>query len=293
MDGDGGRRRDDDRRDVDDDDPLLVSLLDGTVCAVDRDTGETVWSFSSGGPLVRASGGGGDGGGGRDPAIDDGDDDDDDDADAIRGRPRGARPATVFPGVDGSLYSLSHRRRRDRDGGESEVGGAQSHVQRVVTRLPITARQLVDASPSATRDGAVVIGKRTSVVFALDAKSGTLLRTFGADGTVVRASASASSGGNAEEEEDDDDDAFTLEIPAASEGEEEEFDGAVYVGRTEFAVRSVDALTGVERWNVTYGELRPLLRRGGAGPGPGPGPAGGWLFRCVLYTGPHTAAFAW
>ena len=46
-------------RDVDDDDPLLVSLLDGTVCAVDRDTGETVWSFSSGGPLVRASGGGG------------------------------------------------------------------------------------------------------------------------------------------------------------------------------------------------------------------------------------------
>ena len=34
--------------------PLLVSLLDGTVQAVDRATGEAMWSFSSGSPLVRA-----------------------------------------------------------------------------------------------------------------------------------------------------------------------------------------------------------------------------------------------
>ena len=31
-----------------------MSLLDGTVRAVDRSSGETLWTFSSGGPLVQA-----------------------------------------------------------------------------------------------------------------------------------------------------------------------------------------------------------------------------------------------
>ena len=34
----------------------------------------------------------------------------------------------------------------------------------------------------------------------------------------------------------------------------------IYVGRTEYVVRSVDAETGEERWNVTHGELRSLSR---------------------------------
>ena len=155
-------------------DPLLVSLLDGTVQALDRRTGETLWTFSSGGPLVRAH---------ADraaPAFPDAADDDDDD-DAARGGGFGfggpasasagggsaSRPATVFPGVDGSLFALAD--------------------DSVVTRLPVTAAQLVEASPSMTRDGALVVGGRSSLVFALDAKTGALLKTVDADGVTTHA----------------------------------------------------------------------------------------------------------
>ena len=110
-------------------DPLLVSLLDGTVQALDRRTGETLWTFSSGGPLVRAH---------ADraaPAFPDAADDDDDaaargggfgfggPASASAGGGSASRPATVFPGVDGSLFALAD--------------------DSVVTRLPVTAAQLV------------------------------------------------------------------------------------------------------------------------------------------------------
>ncbi len=36
--------------------PLLVSLLDGKVVAVDRDTGRQLWTFDSGPPLLSVSG---------------------------------------------------------------------------------------------------------------------------------------------------------------------------------------------------------------------------------------------
>jgi hypothetical protein len=44
-----------------------------------------------------------------------------------------------------------------------------------VTKLPVTARQLVEASPSITKDGAVVMGTRRSTVFALDPRRGRAL----------------------------------------------------------------------------------------------------------------------
>ena len=218
--------------------PLLVSLLDGTVQAVDRATGEAMWSFSSGGPLVRAH------------AAATVDDEDPSASSSSSGavRPARGRPSTVFPGVDGSLYTLSGG---DRDGADA-----------VVTRLPVTARQLVDASPSMTRDGAVVVGERKSVVFALSASTGALLRTFAADGTVVHGAS----------DDEDDRDAFLLGEDDR-EGIEpgDELRDAVFLGRTEYAVRSVDAATGLERWNVSYGELHPLTRAPGTGTGTGTG----------------------
>ena len=101
-------------------------------------------------------------------------------------RPARGRPSTVFPGVDGSLYTLSGG---DRDGADA-----------VVTRLPVTARQLVDASPvhDARRRGGC--GRAESVVFALSASTGALLRTFAADGTVVHGAS----------DDEDDRDAFLL-----------------------------------------------------------------------------------
>ena len=223
------------------DSPLLVSLLDGTVQAVDRATGESLWSFSSGGPLVRAH---------ARPARGAWDQRGPGDAtDAVALQPSRGGPAVVFPGVDGALYTLSS---------ESPNADSGDETKHVVARLPVTARQLVDASPSMTRDGALVLGTRTSVVFALDAERGTLLRTFTAEGVVMHAAP-----GDADGEADFD--VFALDAAAAEDASSPELLGAVFVGRTEYKVRSVDAKTGAERWNVTYGEVHPLTNPGPRG----------------------------
>lgn len=207
-----------------------MSLLDGTVRAVDRSSGETLWTFSSGGPLVQAHrsvSDGPDGGGGV----------------AIRGRTN----PTVFPGVDGSLYAYG--------GGDGSGSGGGD-----VSRLPVTARQLVEASPSVTRDGGVVMGTRRSVVFAVDKRTGELLRSFDTDGTVVH-------GGN--------DEGFFLSNESPTEDPTpNDVNEAFYIGRTEYVVRSVDSSTGRERWNVTYGEVTPLTStaQGGGGRGGRGGP---------------------
>jgi hypothetical protein len=40
--------------------------------------------------------------------------------------------------------------------------------------------------------------------------------------------------------------------------EADDLAGALLLGRTEYTVRSLDAVTGAERWNVTFAELEPL-----------------------------------
>ena len=220
--------------------PLLVSLLDGTVHAVDPATGESLWSFSSGGPLVRAH---------ARPTRGEWDRPPGDAPDAVALRPTRGGPAVVFPGVDGALYALSSESPNALTGDETKAA---------VARLPVTARQLVDASPSMTRDGALVLGTRTSVVFALDAERGVLLRTFTAEGVVMHASP-------ADTDADADVRVFALDAAAAEDAASPELAGAVFVGRTEYKVRSVDATTGAERWNVTYSEVHPLTAPGPRG----------------------------
>ena len=209
-------------------------MLDGTVRAVDRSSGETLWTFSSGGPLVQAH---------RSGVVD-----------ASRGGSRGVAihertNPTVFPGVDGSLYAYSFAGDGFGSGGAGEV-----------SRLPVTARQLVEASPSVTRDGGVVMGTRRSVVFAVDRRTGELLRSFDTDGTVVHG--------------ENDEGFFLSNDPKLTSGDDDaklSSDDAFYVGRTEYVVRSVDSSTGRERWNVTYGEVTPLTStewgKGGGGRG--------------------------
>ena len=163
---------------------------------------------------------------------------------AIRGRTN----PTVFPGIDGSLYAYAV----DEASADGSGSGA---LHGEVSRLPVTARQLVEASPSVTRDGGVVMGTRRSVVFAVDRRTGELLRSFDTDGTVVH-------GGN-------DEGFFLSNDPIAAEPEPTR--DAFYIGRTEYVVRSVDSSTGQERWNVTYGEVTPLTSTEGGGGGGGGG----------------------
>lgn len=68
--------------------PLLVSLLDGSVFAIDQESGSRLWTFASGFPLVSASG-----------ATDYGKQGDS----GSRALSKSSR--TIFPGIDGALYS--------------------------------------------------------------------------------------------------------------------------------------------------------------------------------------------
>ena len=52
----------------------------------------------------------------------------------------------------------------------------------IVQRLPATIAQLVEASPSATEDGALLLGSHSSSVFVVDGKSGALLRVLSPHG---------------------------------------------------------------------------------------------------------------
>ena len=48
----------------------------------------------------------------------------------------------------------------------------------IMQRLPATIPHLVKASPSATDDGALLLGSHSSSVFVVDGKSGALLRVL-------------------------------------------------------------------------------------------------------------------
>lgn len=59
---------------------------------------------------------------------------------------------------------------------------AFTQYMHVVQRLPATIAQLVEASPSATDDGALLLGSHSSSVFVVDGKSGALLRVLSPHG---------------------------------------------------------------------------------------------------------------
>ncbi|KAK3258998.1 bifunctional endoribonuclease/protein kinase ire1 [Cymbomonas tetramitiformis] len=105
-----------------------LSLLDGTLRAVDGRNGEILWSFDSGGPLVSSWS--------LKPA----------DADAA------GTTGHVFADTDGNLYEYQRNKPQPER----------------VSKMPYNAKQLVEFTPSLTPDGVVMYGKRQTTVFALD-----------------------------------------------------------------------------------------------------------------------------
>jgi len=184
-------------------DPIVVVLtMDGHARALDARTGQMKWQFDTGGALTRAS-------------MEEWDDNE---------RTRDER--CVFPGVDGALYARAAvTRANDRSNGE---------VKRVIRRLGASAKELAERSPRATTDGGLVVGRRASAVYVLDARTGEMISVVDVDGT-------------------------TKSVREGEHGENDD-DDVVYVGRVDNVVRSVDAKSGEERWNVTHGELRVMTR---------------------------------
>ncbi|CAI5483766.1 unnamed protein product, partial [Closterium sp. Yama58-4] len=326
---------------------VLITLLDGSIRAVDSRTGEVKWTFASGQPLVSAAGpaqgAGAEGGiaegrlaegagrrgaeeserggrarhgtaerwGGGNEMDWDYEEDEDEEEDGEwgwggvrsrrengarggggggsgvsgksdgkgevgKGRGRGGGKEMVIPGVNGRLYSY-------REG----LG---------LQELPITAKELVSASPSVTRDGAtVIVGSQKSTAFLLDPVTGAVLRSFdplAPPGGGLSFSATSNDGNEqmdgplaeclkmAEEESGEvvgiDGGAGFLEGSRSSEREGAEglpqqqqqqkkkrecdrlLASSLLVLRTDYVVRAVELRSGKQRWNVSFGELSPV-----------------------------------
>ena len=191
---------------------VLVGTVDGSVSAMDGETGKPLWTFNSGTPLLSSS---------KTPVSP---------GDSEEG------PSYVIPGTDGSLFAL-----RPTSKGS---GGAPT-----LERLPSSVQDLVEASPQITIDGAVVLGARRTVVYALNPLDGSLLREFSDSPAFTEQEFQAG----------------LLGLPPADWKQldqggrsRESLAMPIYVGRTEHVVRSVDKKTGLERWNVTYAKLAHL-----------------------------------
>merc|ERR1712159_564511 len=145
--------------------------------------------------------------------------------------------SSVFPGLDGSLYVA--RRGRLSSAADIFSSGNKQTQEFSISRLPVTTKDLVEASPSVTNDGAVIVGTRKTTVFAVDAENGEIVRTY-------------------DPETDDLEDESSVR---GNDDDEEDTNGGrtiVLLGRTDYAVKSIDAVTGKVRWNVTHGDLRPV-----------------------------------
>ncbi len=209
---------------------LLVATLDGSVSAVDARSGQFLWSFDTGSALVHASSSSSSS---SSSSKQHGEDDDGGDGSADERR----SGSSVFPGLDGSLYVA--RRGRLSSAADIFSSGNKQTQEFSISRLPVTTKDLVEASPSVTNDGAVIVGTRKTTVFAVDAENGEIVRTY-------------------DPETDDLEDESSVR---GNDDDEEDTNGGrtiVLLGRTDYAVKSIDAVTGKVRWNVTHGDLRPV-----------------------------------
>lgn len=154
-------------------------------------------------------------------------------------------------------------------------------------RLPATVPQLVTASPSATEDGALLLGSHRSSVYVVDARSGTLLRVLRpyteqaheehhagilafvstllqCKQTPALLAISAATSWNAEAKFPHQvmlqRSVFASVLNCADEVVPAQLDltNAVLLGRQDYTVRSIDAVLGQEKWKVTYAQLDVL-----------------------------------
>eukprot|EP00878_Enallax_costatus_P018795 GHUV01019807.1.p1 GENE.GHUV01019807.1~~GHUV01019807.1.p1 ORF type:complete len:727 (+),score=262.17 GHUV01019807.1:265-2445(+) len=176
-------------------DVLLVTLLDGRVVALDHGSGQILWTFDSGAPLVAAK---------QTAALSQG--------------------MNVFPGTDGGLYAYR----------------GMKQLQPGLERLPISLPELVDAAPSLTADGSIILGRRESKVFLLDKRTGRSVSTIS----------------NAADALEDHSGALGLSL-GVSRGD------LLLLGRQDYVVRSVRVDSKAETWNATFSRM--FMMSGDAG----------------------------
>ncbi|GFR44013.1 hypothetical protein Agub_g5168 [Astrephomene gubernaculifera] len=226
---------------------LVVTLLDGRVVAVRMDSGEVMWTYDTGTPLVTAK-----------------------QAKAM------VPDLRIFPGVDGRLYLYGSAL--------ATADGSTSGTK--LERLPISLPELVAASPSVTHDGSLITGARSTEVLLLDRLTGKRLGGgaaaagagvgsgvggAGAGPGGVGAAAAAEAGeaaGAAPGPGLGADAGVGVGSPATIGLEDRALlplpdpDRVVVLGREDFVVRSIKS--GAELWNVSFSRLVNMQPQGAA-----------------------------
>ena len=238
---------------------LLISLANGFLVALDEDSGDVLWSFNTGAPLVSSNVNAQDV-----PVADTSHDSDTDtsdledtkdviDDDNVRNgdtkRSNGKNSKAVgfpnegiFPGTDGSLYTYQ---------GDPDSASPRIH------RLPVGIRELVDASPSPALDGTMLLGSQESVVFVLDAENGQVLRRIRGDevgGTASAFMSDPESLLDAAEEYEKGNLSEGGDVNGAKNKKRKVF---LTIGRKDYVVRAIHPAFG-EQWNVSYAFLQRL-----------------------------------
>lgn len=149
---------------------MLVSLLDGKLVALNRESGQQLWTLHTGPSLVSTWTA--PMGGHAEQCASDlqhaAGTTCSDDAPGIQ----------VFPGLDGTLF-MAHT----SDGSLENVQvctliDQACHRDHQPQRLPLSVQQLVQQSPSLTQSDGLLLGRRTTTVFVVDADSGAIVKAF-------------------------------------------------------------------------------------------------------------------
>ena len=247
-------------------DQLLVALADGRLVALDEDTGKTLWTFETGGPLVSSANPPPPSAATADPFNLDIVDDDIPNNNNNSPLPDQPIPSIdtnipqpyppsqrdiIFPGTDGSLYIYRNtpppqsKPTHDDDTNDTNTSSSNNNNNSLpaasIEKLPVSIRDLVTMSPAPTGDGSVVLGSQKTTVFLLDGTTGKILKKLA----------------------DFDGDVDGLKVDQHSHDNNNDDDASIsdrltfVIGRKEYSVRSVHPVFG-EQWNMTWSQLQRL-----------------------------------
>lgn len=134
---------------------------------------------------------------------------------------------SVLPSVDGTL--LVH------------------HNTNGLRKTSVTARMLAEKAPFINEDGLVFSGSKKSRLLGVDVSSGNVFHDSSEDDGCnrLRRLPPGDAGGKEKEK-------------GSGEGVSNPIVSPVWIGRTDYTVRAFDTKTGVEAFNLSYSEIRPL-----------------------------------
>ncbi|CAI0421777.1 unnamed protein product [Linum tenue] len=180
----------------------LVALLNGTICLEDPISGKVLWSFSSGSPIYSSY---------QSPFL---------------GQAAGDQDNSIFG--PNSAFFLDY-------GDDWQLYAHGKHSTRM--KLPKGIDDFIKITPHISEDGTVILGSKKTTVFALEAKSGNLVRTYSSPDSLPPHQRYG--GGDVE----------NSNVRPASSSKDAAVD-MIYVTRTDYALETFGPNSDKVFWNV-------------------------------------------